>query len=438
MTAPHLDLSTLSIHPLTDELEVERWSDLMRRHHPQGWRGMVGEQIRYVVVDERGRWVACLGWCAAAQRLADRERWIGWTPAQQRQRLHLVANNTRFLVLPEFSGCANLASRVLGMNTRRLSADWHERYGHPIWLAETFVEQDRLGSCYRACGWQEVGETKGFRRTRDGGYRQHGIVKRYFVRPLIKRAANRLSRRAPLPEDRPLPRLEPSAQPLLPADDSDAPGLLQLIEQEVVDSRKRGGRRYKLSTILGILILGILAGETTCAGIARWATMMPNHLRRKLGCIMRARGQVSVPTVNTFRYVLQDLDPGQLEHLIRRWCEITGLNLERTTIAIDGKVLRGSATDESPACAQLNIYDTQRDLPLGQRAIPEKTSEVTAIRDLIEDYDITDRIVTLDAAHTNRATMSLLVEKGGSRYARSKTTRLTFSSGSKQPSSQQA
>jgi hypothetical protein len=438
MAAPLLDFSTLDIHPLTDELEVERWSDFMRRYHPQGWRGMVGEQIRYVVVDERGRWVACLGWCAAAQRLSDRERWIGWTPAQQRQRLHLVANNTRFLILPEFEGCANLASRVLGMNARRLSADWQERYGHPIWLAETFVEQDRLGSCYRACGWLEVGETKGFRRTRAGGYRQHGIVKRYFVRPIIKRAVDRLSRRAPLAEDRPLPRLEPGAQPLLPGGDSDAPGLLQVIEEEITDCRQHGGQRYRLSTILGILILGILAGETTCAGIARWATGMPDHLRRKLGCILRSGGRRPVPTVNTFRYVLQDLEPGQLERLIRRWCEITGLNLARTTIAIDGKVLRGSATDETPARAQLNIYDTQRDLPLGQRAIPEKTSEVTAIRDLIEDYDITDRIVTIDAAHTNRATMTLLVEKGGSRFVRSKTTRLSFTSGSRTPSSRPA
>jgi hypothetical protein len=433
-----LDLADVRLRPVVDELEGERWAHLMRLYHPQGWQGMVGEQIRYVAIDGSGRWVACLGWCAAAQKLADREAWIGWTLVQQRQRLHLVANNARFLILPEFNGCANLASRVLGMNTRRLSADWQERYGHPIWLAETFVEQDRLGSCYRACGWSEVGATKGFRRSQEEGYRQHGIVKRYFVRPLIRQAPQRLSRRAPLPEDRPLSRLEPTAQPLIPDPASDAPGLLQLIDQEVVDARQRGGRRYKFSTIVGILILGILAGETTCAGVARWADGLPDHLRRKLGCVMRAGGKRPVPSANTYRYALQDLETEQLEHLIRRWCEISGLNLARTTIAIDGKVLRGSANDETSARAQLNLYDTQRDVPLGQRAIAAKASEVTAIRDVIAQYDIRDRIITTDAAHTNRTTMAAIVEKGGSRSARSKATRLAFSSGSKTPSTRQA
>ena len=57
----------------------------------------------------------------------------------RQRRLPLVANNTRFLIL---SGVLipNLASAVLAPNTRRLTADWRRVHGHPLWLAETFVD----------------------------------------------------------------------------------------------------------------------------------------------------------------------------------------------------------------------------------------------------------------------------------------------------------
>lgn len=438
MSKPRIDLAAITVRPIDEETERVRWQEEMRRHHPLGFRGMVGEQISYVAVDERGCWLACLGWSAAARHLSDRDAWIGWTPVQRQQRLHLVANNARFLIMPGREGIANLASRILGLNTKRLSDDWQARYGHPVWLAETFVEQDRVGSCYRACGWEEVGTTKGFARTQADGYRKHGIIRRYFTRPLLKRCRERLSRRKPLAEDRPLPSLSPSVQAMPSNGGAGLAGLYALIDAEVTDARNSGGRRYRLATILGLLICGILAGEKTCAGIARWAQTLKTSQRRQLGCTIRAGGKIPVPSANTYRYVLQDLDPGQLEHLIRRWCEITGLNVDTTTIAIDGKVLRGSATDDTPACAQLNMYDSQRDIPLGQKAIPEKTTEVTAIRDLIEHQDIDDRVITVDAAHTNRTTMDAMVEKGGSRFASSKATRLVFTTGSKMPSAPQA
>jgi hypothetical protein len=434
MAPSPIDLSAVVVRPIDEATERVRWQEEMRRHHPQGFQGMVGEQISYVAVDASGCWLACLGWCAASRHLKDRETWIGWTPVQRQQRLHLVVNNARFLILPGREGVANLASRILGLNAKRLSDDWQEHYGHPVLVVETFVDKDRFGSCYRACGWVEVGQTKGFQRTQADGYRRHGRIRRYFARPLRAGACARLSRRKSLPEDRPLRSLSPWVQALPSNGHKGLTGLFDLIQEEVADVRQISGRRYRLGTILGLLILGILAGERTCAGIARWAQTLTTSQRRQLGCIMRARGAVPVPSANTYRYVLQDLDPGQLEHLIRRWCEITGLNIDTTTIAIDGKVLRGSATDDTPACAQLNIYDSQRDLPLGQMAIPEKTTEVTAIRDLISHHDIANRVITIDAAHTNRTTMATLVEKGGSRCVSSKATRLAFTTASNRPS----
>ncbi len=88
------------------------------------------------------------------------------------QHLHLIANNTRFLILP-WVRVAHLASHVLARITRRLSRDWQAKYGHPIYLLETFVQCDRFkGSSYRAANW---GNTKALREAGEKFDRRHWV-----------------------------------------------------------------------------------------------------------------------------------------------------------------------------------------------------------------------------------------------------------------------
>ncbi|EQD66656.1 hypothetical protein B2A_01069, partial [mine drainage metagenome] len=79
--------------------EVGPWNELMAGHHYLGLRVLVGESLKYVA-EQGGRWLALLGWGAAAFKCRPRDRWIGWTPSQQWRRLRYVANNLRFLILP--------------------------------------------------------------------------------------------------------------------------------------------------------------------------------------------------------------------------------------------------------------------------------------------------------------------------------------------------
>ncbi|MCY3820212.1 MAG: DUF4338 domain-containing protein [Gammaproteobacteria bacterium] len=116
--------------------ERRRWDELMRAHHYLGFKQFAGRGLRHVAT-WRGHWLALLGWQSGAFKCAPRDRWVGWHRSVQFRRLHLIANNTRFLVLPEASGIANLASRSLSRSARRLSADWAAWYGHPLELAET-------------------------------------------------------------------------------------------------------------------------------------------------------------------------------------------------------------------------------------------------------------------------------------------------------------
>lgn len=436
MSTVRRDLSTLTVRLLTDPAEIADWNEFVSRHHYLSSHRMMGEQLRYVA-EMNGYWMACLGWSAAALKLWDRDEWIGWTPIQQRQRLHLVAQNARFLVLPGHQ-VPNLASRCLGLNLRVLSADWEEQYGHPIWLAETFVESARFdGTCYRACGWQEIGATKGFRRTREG-YREHGVIKRVFVKEVRAGARRRLHARCDHAEDRSVPQVELAAQPVEGSSDGHHPSLFEIIATHVTDPRKRSGRSYRLECLMAILLTGILAGETTCAGIAAWATRLKEHERRRLKCPYKAHRGYVVPTANTLRYLLQDIVPAELEAAVRAWVTACGINTTNTHIAIDGKVLRGSAHDGHAGKAQLNAYRADVAAVVDQVAVPAKTNEITAARELLRRHDLSGTIVTADAAHTNPDTAMAIAEKGGSTCWPSRPTSLAFSTPPRARSQQQA
>ena len=130
--------------------ERREWDQLMDTQHYLGFRQFAGRGLRYVA-EWHGRWLALLGWQTGVFQCAPRDKWIGWHKGVQMPRLHLCANNTRFLILPAATGVKNLGSYVLGANLRRLSADWERNWGHPLLLAEAFVEMRRYkGSVYLA------------------------------------------------------------------------------------------------------------------------------------------------------------------------------------------------------------------------------------------------------------------------------------------------
>ncbi len=160
-----------------------RFAAALEEFHYLGCRGTVGENLQYTVTDECGRLLACLLFGAAAWKCRVRDGFVGWTPENRRQHLPLVANNSRFLMLP-FVRVPHLASWILGRVARRLSTDWEKKYGHGIVLLETFVERDRFaGTSYKAANWIRLGETTG-RSRQDRHYTLHVPVKDVYVYPL--------------------------------------------------------------------------------------------------------------------------------------------------------------------------------------------------------------------------------------------------------------
>ena len=153
-------LGELHLQLVTDRYDSHLHNEYIDRYHYLGYQPLPGAQLRYFV-RAKGRIVALLGFGAAAWKTQPRDRFIGWTNQQRQQRLHLVTNNARFLILP-WVRCPNLASCILAMTARTLVDDWQRRYGYRPVLLETFVEIPRFrGTCYRAANWSLLGETKG-------------------------------------------------------------------------------------------------------------------------------------------------------------------------------------------------------------------------------------------------------------------------------------
>jgi hypothetical protein len=159
------ELGTLQVREVSAQTAERVWiKTALSQFHYLGFGGTVGQNLQYVVQDSQERRLACLVFGAAAWQCQDRDRFIGWSAEQRQRNLALIANNTRFLVLPSVQ-VPGLGSWILGQVRRRIAGDWQAKYGQGIVLLESFVERPRFaGAVYRAANWQRVGVTAG--RTR--------------------------------------------------------------------------------------------------------------------------------------------------------------------------------------------------------------------------------------------------------------------------------
>lgn len=176
------------------------WDRLVRQHHYLGYEKMFGPRIKYLALYQN-RPLAAISFNRAALKVGVRDRFIGWDDTRKQQLIQHIACNNRFLILP-WVRIPNLASHLLSHTLRLLRHDWFHLYGSQLFLVETFVDSDRYaGTCYKAAGWQCVGETQGFAKV-GKRYEYHGNRKSVFVRVLDPRFRTQFDL---MPDPRPLP-----------------------------------------------------------------------------------------------------------------------------------------------------------------------------------------------------------------------------------------
>ena len=316
--------------------EESRFQALMQSHHYLGSLPKIGNTLWYVASWE-GEWLALLSFSAAALKCAARDDWIGWGFRHQFGRLNLIANNSRFLILPDCHH-KNLASRILSLCRKRIQADWLARFGYPLLLLETFVDPTHYqGTIYRAANWRFLGHTKGYRRTRTGYSQAPNTPKIVFVYPLQRNARTLLSG----------PQLNACYQTgtprmMLTADQMRAlPDFFKTIE----DPRRAQGKRHRIDVVLGIAAGAILCGMRGYKAIADWSQALSPRARARFRCRYdRHRQQYIVPSESIIRNVLIRVSPVALDQALQKWNAVYGAIDE--SLAIDGKTMCNAIDEE--------------------------------------------------------------------------------------------
>jgi predicted transposase YbfD/YdcC len=185
------------------------------------------------------------------------------------------------------------------------------------------------------------------------------------------------------------------------------PTFMAMLE-EVPDPRHRRGVRHRLAAILAVGLAAVIAGSRSFAAIGEWAADVDPGVLRDLGVGGRA------PSEATIRRAFTAMDGDRLDKLIGAWMRTrVGLLAGRHVIAIDGKTVRGAKAAGAIAPHLVAALDHTVGVVLGQVQVALKSNEIPALRTLLDAFDLVNRVITADAMHTQTATATYIVNRGG-------------------------
>ena len=362
-------LCNIRVEPLSTSEEIQRAGELLAAHHYLGAPNPVGERLWYATLDADGDWLGVLLFAAASRRLRHRDQWIGWSDEQRRRRLTLVVNNTRFLLLPDRT-TPNLGSAVLSRVAARLSGDWMERYGHPVLVAETFVDPQLFrGTVYIAAGWTPLGHTQGNQR----------VSRDYY---------------------------EPHDRPKL---------LFALFRERVPEYRNRKRCIYPVHALLGIMAAAYLADAPRGQkDLEVFAKSLSQGQLKALGVRRDTKtGRCSSPDQTTFSRMMSNVNADMVEEVLIEWQRrVRGPVPPNETVAIDGKQPKHAGGHNV-----VTAIATPSQHYLGCELVENKSNEIPAARKLIARLDLDGKLVSLDAMHSCQQTARQLVLDAGADYS---------------------
>lgn len=185
--------------------------------------------------------------------------------------------------------------------------------------------------------------------------------------------------------------------------------------KDLEDPRSTVNRRHLLIDLIVICVLSVIAGADGPKAIGIWASSNADWLKRYL------KLPAGIPSHDTIGRLLAALKPQAFQSCFQKWIE----NIETSDgedsddsqehIAIDGKALRRSH-DRRRGLGPLflvSAWSVRRGISLGQLATDEKSNEITAIPELLHQIDVTNAVVTIDAAGCQRDIAEQVIEGGG-------------------------
>jgi len=397
----------LTTRVITEAAARCRFHQLLEEQHRLGTRPGQGRSL-YQVICRSDQWVGLILWTGAVWHLKARDQWIGWDAPLRSERLQLVVQQARFLVL-EQTREPNLASQILGAAVRELPGQWEEVHGYRPLLAETFTDpESHAGTCYKAAGWEPVGLSG-----KDGRHYAEKIPaqlrpKKLWLKALQPQARTRLCD----------PELPEASRPGLAAHTAErcalrAPQLSSLFEalQRVPDPRRRCARRYLIGAVLSLVALGLLRGALHVSTILRTAQKLSQSQRGQLRLPFKKGTRFRpVPGYDVFREVLNRVDLDALGLVLTQWLQSHAGELPRT-LAVDGKTIRDHLG------LIVTLVDTQEGTPVAVAAdVRGKGHELKTTQTLLASAEVNllGATVTADSLHCQDQTAHLITrEKGG-------------------------
>lgn len=385
--------------------DTARCDQLIREHHYLHDATLVGEQLRYAITYQ-GRWLGVATWSGAAFHIKDRDEFIGWDFEQCRRRRPLLANNSRLLILPECH-YPNLVSRFMKLMLGRLSADWLERWGHPLAMVETFVDpQLYQGTAYKVSGWCHLGKTAGWKRDAADFYLKHDTPKQIWVRELVKKARVKL-RAAQLPAQWAM--VEEQARRRCTQTVREIRSLMQALRQDLPEFRRAQALGYPVAGLVALSVMAMATGVRKGPDdLADYADTLSQPQLRALNFRRdQHTGLYRCPKRTTFVRLLAGVEAPVLEQILLQWQQRLTGPVQDNLVIIDGKKMRHGGVEMVNAVTGQGQY-------LGGVITQDKSNEIPAARQLLDRLDLKGKITLTDAAHTQVETgQKILYEKGG-------------------------
>ena len=383
--------------------------EALGREHGLGAGSEAGDRLCQLVMEE-GKLAGVLVWCAAAWHLKDRDEAVGWDAVTRSDRLKLVVQLRRFLVLEE-ARRPNLASQCLGAGMRELVAQWESAHGYRPLLAESFSDpESHAGTVYKATNWIQAGMTKGFSQDHTDYYIPNGRPKKLWLKPLVLKAYELMcARELPQACKGALVGRGGARSALKNA------GLKSLRDafMEVSDPRHPKSRRHPLSAMLALIALGLLMGARDVLDIWRKVACLSQSQREAIGLRVRDKqsGRLKMPGYDALNDLLAAVDPSAYARALTAWLQANAGVLPRS-LALDGKSV---GDGRCGMIITLCRHEDGRPVAMIPASGKKEDCEVSEARTLLADpqVELVNALITADPLHNKEATVRVILEKGG-------------------------
>lgn len=177
--------------------------------------------------------------------------------------------------------------------------------------------------------------------------------------------------------------------------------------KQLDDPRMVNKNDHLLIDIIVIAVCAVIAGADGPTAIGQWAKIHQENLKHYL------KLPNGIPSHDTFGRVLKRIKPLAFQKCFVEWIEaLRKKNGElREHIAVDGKEVRGSRKNNLGALHIVSAWSTENGIALGQIATEEKSNEITAIPELLDQIDVSGCVVTIDAIATQKKIVAKIIDK---------------------------